>query len=295
MANIRKTYTQKRRIGLSPKGAMYDIIEENTKKRFGNQQIKKEEDFRTLKRKVSPGSVRALAELAFSRQLMRAKKKTIADVFGLQGEKLGLVLIQPEALHRTKEIKQYLTKVGCTVVYLKPIVFSKSLIFRLFGERQLQLYYDFPIAATRLMSAPSRILVFKHPNPSDYTQIPRMHALKQSDPATHAHKSKKARQQPGQGAFNRLVKGKHDKVEAGTIRGDVVWPEQIRDRFGTTNLTPIAKKLDPFNFFQSNPQFLALENIVGVHAPTADEIYREAANFFTFAELNKIKNALKEK
>ncbi len=297
-AGIRKIVS-KMRSGKSRERSVLENLSEQVKGR-----VKKNvhgfsvEDMKYLKRLSYPKKRSLIANPNLFKKLIALKKKSkqriIEQTFGLRGNKLGFLVIQPEFMGQTKHVRRFLSNSKCKIVFSKNIIFSKLQLYGLFGHRQMQIYNNFPVTTQTFLSSPSKIVVFKHPSKEEYFKISKyLKHLKINNPKEYQYQLSNLSNKSRQTIFDKLFKGEHEKVQLGTIRGDIVYPWLVGKGFekgGTNNKR--EKMLDPLEYLKKHPDLRAMSMLGGVHSPKETELFREVAVLLTIPELKRIRQRL---
>ncbi len=282
--------------------AVAETISEQTAKRIRLKQKRPftTEDLKRLRSKVFPRTYGTRFEGIIRDRLFRlkqsAKKRLIAETFGLKGERLGLLTIQPEMQGYVPEIRKFLSTLGCKIIYSKNLILTKGQLYDIFGKKQMHLYWDFPIESSVMLCNPIKVLVFRHLSPEQYLQKSRyLEHLRNANPKKHKRIIDRLSKATGQAIFDKIFKGEHEEVQPGTIRGDIVQAKLKEMGFNTPTLVQKGKLLDMFGFLEAHPDIPALSVFGGVHAPKAEELFKEATILFTRTELQEIKKRTSKK
>jgi hypothetical protein len=221
-------------------------------------------------------------------QMRTAKKRVFTQKwFNPVNPVLGIVVIQPELFFRSREVLSFLREHGIEIILSRSLVFSRGQLLDVYGNRHLS-QPTFAVAASRLLSGPSRVVVFKHPSKKEYVGMSRwLKHLAETHPPEHARILKKMDKFGLQGHFDQLIKGSNSSVDPGTIRAEISRKHFTSERFTRSVRDSEADALDPFHFFQRHPE-LVDTSLAGVHSPKDIELEGHALALLSQRELKWI-------
>lgn len=231
--------------------------------------------------------VRTLRRLPIFRGM--PKRKLVQEAFGVNGERLGLLLINPEMFPFSADLKNFLTALGCRIIFSKNIIFSKSVLYEVYAK-ELREIPAFAIKATNLLNGLSKVLVFKQLSPEELMRKSKyLQRLHEENPEKFHALVEQLNGSPPVKVFDTLYKGPWKELTRGTIRADVVATRL--DSLGLRSGTGVANLLDPFGFFRKkiaegrNPY----TNLTGIHTPASiEELFRNAEAFLTKSDILRI-------
>lgn len=223
------------------------------------------------KRRIIKGTRKVL-----DRQKYYAKYRLIGSLFGGKG-KLGIIMVKPDLYPKRRTLEAYLKNLGLEVVFTKNFVFGKSDIQRLYPHTlaDREKYHDFAVSASYLMSAPSRVIVFKHLTKKEY--------MKKS-------KKGKTREEKPQDVFNKLFKEQMREAISRKNLEELGFPKKKGE-----DLRGLAKELDVHGYFEKSLRkgFDPLIVMNGIHVPDSIEVVRDARTLLSLAELENIQKKVK--
>ncbi|MDD4083096.1 MAG: hypothetical protein PHD05_06940 [Sphaerochaetaceae bacterium] len=237
-----------------------------------------------LKKRVYPLSYRSksfgkISDAWFKLQVKR-KRKLIQQTFGITGERLGMINIEPELFGHYKSIAGYLREMGIEILFTKNFVYSRESAYRVYESRHLD-RETFPIKMGLLTSGPSKVIVFRHLPKNEYVDKSKWLAhLKKVDPQEHVRVLRKLEGRSSQGYFDLLFKGSHNYEEPGTMREEISKKNSRKHIF------------DPFGVISRNHPALTDSILAGIHTPRGQEVLTHAVALFSKKELEKIKSKL---
>jgi hypothetical protein len=231
-----------------------------------------------------------------SRFSSRAKFSLINQVFGGNGQRMGILMVKPELFAYASKVRKYLNDLGFEVVLAKNVVFDKQKLQMVYGK-EFGAYPEFPIQAANLISGPSKVLVFRQKSAEEMLQsAPFAKHLQQSDPRAYTELVAKLKGDSPAVVFDKLLKGAWQGPQPGTIRKEVTYPRL--EEIGVRDMSGLARLLDPHGYFRKRIKKgaktvsdVAYYQLTSVHIPsTVEELFNDADAFFTRAELAKLKN-----
>jgi hypothetical protein len=262
-----------------------------------------EGDMQRLRRKVDSSriakwriqSARKLRR-GTSRFSSRAKFSLINQVFGGNGQRLGILMVKPEMFAHANKVRKYLNDLGFEVVLAKNVVFDRQKLQMVYGK-EFGAYPEFPIQAANLISGSSKVLVFRQKSVEEMLQsTPYAKHLQQSDPRAYAELAAKLKGESPAVVFDKLLKGAWQGPQPGTIRKEVTYPRL--EEIGVKDMSRLARLLDPHGYFRERIKKgaktvsdVAYYQLTSVHIPsTVEELFNDADAFFTKTELAKLRN-----
>jgi len=239
--------------------------------------------FELLRKQVYPiGFGKRFRPLFYSRSIIQklTKKKLSQQAFG--SEKLGMIIIRPEAFPFTKEANEFLSELGCTVLLSKLVFMSQHQIYSIYSHEMAK-WQDFPIVVGILMSGPSRVLVFKHTSQEVYIET-----LKKTDPKRYRQLKTELYSMALQDLFHTTVKGLRNEGKHGTLRGKIM--QKLKEN-GFDSMTGKSRLLDSTGYLKYRVKTgKPIYNIItGIHAPSNQkELLEHGEVFLTRKELKKL-------
>ena len=219
------------------------------------------------------------------------KRRLLNSLFSPKEGNLGLVVVKPAMIGETGRVRKFLREIGCEIVFSKPLMMDRGIVGRVYPHAIRQ-HHSFVMHALDLLSGPSRVIVFRHLAPGNYAA----HLSgKRRIHAAAFRRMAQATAHPGmasQEAFNLLFKGSLEHPEAGTLRGDIVYPAVRRMGFGKKTARGTAKTADTLGYYRRHlgePGFKVAHSMTGLHIPNAKELPRDANAFLTAEDLREIK------
>ncbi len=218
-----------------------------------------------------------------------SKRQLVQKVMGSAGEKLGIMLVNPEMFPFSSDLKRFLNEFGCEVIYSKNLIFSKSVLYEIY-EKELREIPIVVIKAANLLNAPSKVLVFRQLSAEELIRkskyLQRLQATNREKYYAIVNELKGASVAK---VFDALYKGFWKELTPGTIRADIVATRL--DSLGMKRGEGPANQLDAFGFFRKkriegrNPY----TNLTGIHTPAStEELFRNAETLLTKSDLIKI-------
>lgn len=282
---------KKVRQGMTRQEAVTEHIKEQIRRRYSAELSN--ENLKMLKRKVYPLSkryraIKNLADIVFDLE-RKAKRKLISETFGLHGEHLGMVVIEPELFGQRRKIVTFLRDLGIKTIFTKNLIFTKDQILRTYEDRHLNMP-GFPIKASLLLNSPSQLIVFRHLPRQEYIQKSRfLKYLKENNPKEYMHIMDKIKIRSEQGIFDLLFKGSHSEKEPGTMREDIT--KIFLKNIGLTEVrrSKTAEALDQFGIIRGKYRDLATVILAGIHTPREQDVSDHAVSLLSIQELKRIK------
>jgi len=286
---------KKRRSGVPIRRIFLEVGAERKRKMVGVKgkpflEGKPEEAFERAKKRVLP-KVRKVPPPR------GGKKKLVDTLFSSRGANLGLIVIKPALLGKSGSIRAFLRELGCELVYSKPIMLTKQHLVQVYPHA-IKEHPTFAMHALDLLSGPSRVIIFKHVPKEQYIKHSRfLRYLKRTNPKKFGELVRAVEKATtSQEVFNILFKGGFERIDPGTLRGDIIYPALRELGFGKREVSGLAEIIDALGYYQYNlardPNFKTYYTMSGLHIPGRVELMRDANAFLGLRDLRAIKKKI---
>jgi len=297
--SYRKTFIKlKRKLqsGQTREQAVNNTVQERLTSEYKKEDF---DDLERLKKKTYPprgrlNPLRLLQETRF-KFIKRLKRQRINATFGVNGERLGLIVVQPELFSNSRVIRQYLKALGIQIVLEKNTILSKDQVLRVYEDRHLK-KTTFPFAAASFTKTPSKIIIFKHLSLDGYIEKSQglLEYLKKFRPQSYPKYLEKIPTRNPQGLFDLLFKGSYRYSMPGTLREEISKPNNRQAKY-EKGQSEKAKAFDPFGFMKGMTEKEVDQMMGGVHTPRQQDISYHVASLLSLKELDQIQKVLNKK
>ncbi len=281
-----KKIIQKRKSGQTLVDAAYTVTGDKLKRKIQPPKngLFDETYLNSLKNKVYPRGFKNINRLSFRmRKTINEFTRQKLSKQAFSNGTLGIILIKPELLPFTLDVRKFLSKLGCQITLSKVNVLSPYQLESIY-QPEMHKWRDFPINAAILISGPSRILVFKHAPKKVYIDLLRKTNLK-----LYSKLEDRLQTMPIQELFHAAVKGLIDEGRTGTLRGEITH-KRLKE-FGFNGMTGVSKQLDPTGYLKNRVQNQqSIFNILtGIHSPSStQDLINHSNTLLSRKELSKI-------
>ncbi|MDD4251225.1 MAG: hypothetical protein PHX27_03475 [Candidatus ainarchaeum sp.] len=282
MKKITKQIKRRLRSGENLVNAIYTISSKRLKRKINPPKNGQYDEvyFKNLKKRIYPKGYKKRSKPRPT--LMQLLRRRLAEKTFKQ-KNVGLIVVKPEIMPFTSDVRKFLRKIGCNIVLSKVHIFTPTQLESIYFT-EMRKWQDFPINAGILTSAPSRILIFKHAPRERYIEL-----LKKTNHIKYEQKKANLQTMPIQELFHLAVKGVMDEGRPETLRGEVT--HKRLPELGFDKMVGISKKLDPTGYLEYRvKQGKSVYNILtGIHAPeTQQELIEHGATLLNRNELTTI-------